>query len=201
MKIEKPNFFIDHFKNLGFDRLFLGCSSDPQTRSYGFYRHLGWKSTGTIDQHQDEILEYFLPPNFVGEIVPATQEETVFVDSKLFEFNKDRLPFTQKEDLVLQNYLVKDGEKIVAGIEAEVYWKMLYIGVLWVDENYRNKKYGSALLSKVESEAKTMGATLANLFTYDFQAKDFYLKHGYEIFSVLEDCPVGHRRFYMKKAL
>jgi ribosomal protein S18 acetylase RimI-like enzyme len=45
---------------LGFKRLFLGCSSDSRTRSYGFYRHLGWRSTGMFDAANDEILEYFL---------------------------------------------------------------------------------------------------------------------------------------------
>ncbi len=50
---------VQDFKNLGFDRLFLGCSSDPKTRSYGFYRHLGWRSTGSFDAANDEVLEYF----------------------------------------------------------------------------------------------------------------------------------------------
>ena len=43
----------------GFERLHLGCSSDPESRSYGFYRHLGWRSTGELDAAQDELLEYF----------------------------------------------------------------------------------------------------------------------------------------------
>ncbi len=42
---------------LGHSRLFLGCSPDPGSRSYGFYRHLGWRSTGTFDHYGDEILE------------------------------------------------------------------------------------------------------------------------------------------------
>ena len=41
----------------GHDRLYLGCSSDPSSRSFGFYRHLGWQSTGTVDYHGDEVLE------------------------------------------------------------------------------------------------------------------------------------------------
>ena len=45
---------------LGFTRLFLGCSPDSTSRSYGFYRHLGWKSTGTFDAHGDEVLELWL---------------------------------------------------------------------------------------------------------------------------------------------
>jgi len=50
---------IESFRSLGFERLFLGCSSDPKARSYGFYRHLGWRSTGLFDDAGDEILEYF----------------------------------------------------------------------------------------------------------------------------------------------
>ncbi len=42
---------------LGHKRLFLGCSPDSTVRSHGFYRHLGWLSTGTIDSNGDEVLE------------------------------------------------------------------------------------------------------------------------------------------------
>lgn len=48
----------EEFRGLGFRRLFLGCSPDPQVRSHGFYRHLGWKPTGEFDAAGDEVLEY-----------------------------------------------------------------------------------------------------------------------------------------------
>lgn len=41
----------------GHARLYLGCSPDPNSRSYGFYRHLGWRTTNRFDENQDEILE------------------------------------------------------------------------------------------------------------------------------------------------
>jgi len=41
-------------------RMFLGCSADPRSRSHGFYRHLGWVSTGTFDRAGDEVLELVL---------------------------------------------------------------------------------------------------------------------------------------------
>ncbi|WP_420821232.1 GNAT family N-acetyltransferase [Ramlibacter rhizophilus] len=50
---------IEELATLGLARLFLGCSTDPNSRSYGFYRRLGWRSTGQIDAAGDEILEYF----------------------------------------------------------------------------------------------------------------------------------------------
>lgn len=46
----------------GHDRLFLGCSTEPAVRSYGFYRHLGWKSTGCVDRYGDEVLELVRSP-------------------------------------------------------------------------------------------------------------------------------------------
>jgi N-acetylglutamate synthase-like GNAT family acetyltransferase len=48
---------VGDLRSLGFNRLFLGCSKNPAHRSYGFYRHLGWRSTGESDAHGDEILE------------------------------------------------------------------------------------------------------------------------------------------------
>ena len=51
---------VADFAQSGIRRLFLGCSSDPASRSYGFYRHLGWKSTGIFEVRGDEVLEYFV---------------------------------------------------------------------------------------------------------------------------------------------
>ena len=58
---------------------------------------------------------------------------------------------------------------------------------------------GEKLLKEVEKIAINQGCELIHLDTFDFQAKDFYLKYGYEIFGVLEDCPEGHCRYYLKK--
>lgn len=53
---------VEHLAGAGHERLFLGCAADPATRSHGFYRHLGWASTGTFDGAGDEVLEFFPPP-------------------------------------------------------------------------------------------------------------------------------------------
>lgn len=111
------------------------------------------------------------------------------IDQKLFEFNKLCVPATQKPE-------------VIAGICADVYiWQILYLSVFFVEENYRHQGLGAILLNKVEEKAKQLGATLSHLDTFDFQAKDFYLKHSYEVFDVLDDCTKGHKRYYMKKVL
>ena len=49
---------MNKLHSLGHNRLFLGSADDPNVRSYGFYRHLGWRPTGQRDSHGDEVLEY-----------------------------------------------------------------------------------------------------------------------------------------------
>lgn len=49
---------VELLQEHGHARLFLACSSDRAVRSHGFYRHLGWRSTGAFDTHGDEILEF-----------------------------------------------------------------------------------------------------------------------------------------------
>jgi GNAT superfamily N-acetyltransferase len=61
----------DHLAALGHRRLFLGCSADPASRSHGFYRHLGWVSTGSFDRAGDEVLELF--PRSPGVSLPDQQ--------------------------------------------------------------------------------------------------------------------------------
>ena len=136
-------------------------------------------------------------------IVPSTTENNDFIDNKIIEFNAQQVPFTQAEQFINLNYIIKDStDAIIGGITATAYcWKILYVSILWIDERYRNHGYGSLLLEKVEQEAQQMGCTLAHLDTFDFQAKDFYLKHGYTIFGELPNCPPGHTKYFLSKSL
>ena len=47
---------ITELRAQGHQRLFLGCSRDPASRSYGFYRYLGWTATGETDKYGDDVL-------------------------------------------------------------------------------------------------------------------------------------------------
>lgn len=73
--------------------------------------------------------------------------------------------------------------------------------MLWISENHRKSGHGSKLLNEVERIARDEKCTLIHLETMDFQAKDFYIKNGYEIFGELENVPNGHKRYYMRKIL
>lgn len=137
------------------------------------------------------------------DIRPSGEREKHYIDQKLGEYHKAQLDFAGKWEIPL-NYVIWDKGHIIAGINASLeFGQVLYVDRLFVEETYRNHGLGSLLLSKTENEAKAMGASLVHVDTFDFdacQARNFYVKHGYEIFAVLDDCPwPGHKRFYFKK--
>ncbi len=81
------------------------------------------------------------------------------------------------------------------------YWGWLVIEILWVAEALRGQGYGSRLLAAAEKEALQRGCRHAHLDTMSFQAPNFYLQHGYQVFGELHDLPHGHRRIFLKKEL
>lgn len=125
------------------------------------------------------------------------------MNDRIIDFNASMVPFTQSEPFTAMAYGFKNnGGEVLGGIAATLYcWRCLYIDVLWVNKKHQRKGYGSNLLQTVEDEARRMGCALAHLDTFDFQAKAFYLKRGYELFGELNDCPPGHKRLFFKKSI
>ena len=134
------------------------------------------------------------------EIILATNKESKIIDSNITMFNRSKISVVQGPPII-KNYVIKEEDKIIAGENSFVYWGILHVDVLFVDEIYRGKNLGRQLLSKVENEARKIGALLSHLDTFDFQDKDFYIRNGYEVFGTLDDCPNGHKRYYLKKKL
>ena len=138
------------------------------------------------------------------KILTSNAEEQDSILKHLSAFNRDKLNIkSEKPSSLPLNFHIKNNGVIIGGINANLYFlqSILHIDHLFVDEAYRSLDLGSKLLNHVEEIAKSKGARLSHLDTFDFQAKDFYLKQGYDIFGILDDCPKDHQRFYMKKRL
>lgn len=137
------------------------------------------------------------------KIVESTKKEIDFIEDKICEYNESNVPFEVSIPASKINRNIKDNNgNIIAGINCIYYaWKCIYIDALWVKEEYRKAGLGSQLLSEIEKTAKEYGCHIVHLDTFDFQAKDFYIKQGYDIYGVLDDCPQGHKRYYMKKSI
>ncbi len=136
-------------------------------------------------------------------LTESTSEERELIDSKLVEFNKANVPFQQKDAWIGLSFVLKDDTgQVIAGVNATLYcWNVMYVDILYVDDAHRGKGYGKLLMDKAETKAKGLGGYMSHLDTFDWQAKDFYEHQGYVVFGVLENCPPGHNRYYMKKDL
>jgi GNAT superfamily N-acetyltransferase len=136
-------------------------------------------------------------------LTESTSDERELIDSKLVEFNKANVPFRQKDAWIGLSFVLKDDAgNVFAGVNATLYcWKVMYVDILYVDDEHRGKGYGRLLMDKAETKAKSLGGYMSHLDTFDWQAKDFYEHQGYVAFGVLENCPPGHNRYYMKKDL
>lgn len=126
-----------------------------------------------------------------------------YICDRLVDYNLSKVP--AKQEVLFENInkkVVDENGNIIAGCIARMYcWNVMYIDILWVDKSYRNSGIGSNLLKYVEDIAKDKGGYMIHLDTFDFQAKEFYLKYGYEIFGELRNCPENHSRFYLQKKL
>lgn len=131
----------------------------------------------------------------------SSEDEKDYLGNMIDEFNNKEAAFTQSPIFESINFIVKNNKnEIIGGINSDLYyWNILFISILWVHDDYRHKGIGSQLMLKVERAAKQKNCTLVHLDTFSFQAKDFYLKQGFEIFGILEGYPGGHKRYYMKK--
>ena len=90
---------------------------------------------------------------------------------------------------------------LIGGAYGYVNWNWLFINLVWLSEAARGGGHGRRLILALEQAARERGCTHAHLDTFSFQARPFYEKLGYEVFSTLDDYPPGHQRFFMKKAL
>lgn len=131
----------------------------------------------------------------------SSEKEADLIVDRIVEYNLSKVPGKQEVPLLWINRVIEDTNgEIIAGILSEMYcWNCIYIDALWVKEEYRKDKLGTKLLKEIEKIAKEKDCHLIHLDTFDFQAKDFYIRHGYEIFGVLDECPENHKRYFMKK--
>lgn len=137
-------------------------------------------------------------------IEESTKNEEELVWKGIIKYNSTIIHLKKDVPEIRVNRVLKDSEgNVLGGINCILYycWNTMYIDMLWVNKNYRKKGFGSKLLAEIEKIAREEECTLIHLETMDFQAKDFYLKNGYEVFGELENVPAGHKRYYMKKIL
>jgi GNAT superfamily N-acetyltransferase len=96
---------------------------------------------------------------------------------------------------------LREGEEIVGGIVGEVWMTVLFIQLFWLEERFRGKGHGTALIEAIEEEARRFGAVRSYVDTMSVQAPGFYRSCGYEAFGAIDGYPGGVTRHWFTKAL
>ncbi len=130
------------------------------------------------------------------EVMPSDE---ALVVRGLLAFNVDRLGPADEQPV---KFVARDSTGVVVGgILGHTRWRWLYVAKLWVDERARGHGLGTRLMAAAEDLARSRGCTDVSLDTFDYQARPFYEKLGYELFGTLEGYPPGSRQYYLRKRL
>ena len=95
----------------------------------------------------------------------------------------------------------EDSDDILGGLWGHALWGSFYIAFMFVPAEHRRSGVGSELMRRAETEAKNKGCRQMWLETYAFQARQFYERHGFEVFGQLDGPPPVFPRYFLQKTL
>ena len=141
--------------------------------------------------------------NMDFEIRPLTEEEEDLIQKKISEYADSMAPakpHTEEEQLVFK--AVDEEGNIIGGCVVNIHaWGRAVLAELWVDERYRHHGLGSMLIGAAENGARNKDCYYLCLGTADYMARPLYEKHGFRVFTVNRDIPMGHVSWSLGKRL
>lgn len=106
-----------------------------------------------------------------------------------------------KQEFTPVNLLLKDGDRIIGGLNATVVWGWLVIDNLFVDREYRGKGLGGVLLQTALNVAIKMGINKASIGTILNDTIEICSRYGFTVDGVLQDRPKGYNYHFLKNDL
>lgn len=134
--------------------------------------------------------------NFAIDNSPDESDIRRILD-EIIRFNRNYIEIDERTPLAI--WCTGDDGKTIGGITGGTFGKWLEIKYLWVEQSQRGKRIGTELLGKIESVGKSRGCCYILVDTYDFQARPFYEKNGFESVLTLDEYPISGKRHYLIK--
>lgn len=95
-------------------------------------------------------------------------------------------------------FTIEEGEEIQAAASCDRLYQALKINDLAVQTSLQDQGLGSRLMEQIKDYARKEEMVWLLLTTRSYQAKGFYLKHGFEVYGELADMPfTGVTTYYM----
>lgn len=127
-----------------------------------------------------------------------TEEDYLAILTPLRAYNASQAGDAGAEKFAL---LVRDEQtnEVLGGMYGKLLYRWMFIELLAIPEQTRGQGTGSRLMGMAEDLAREKNCVGIWLDTFDFQAPDFYRKHGFSEFGQLQDYPPGHQRLFFHK--
>ena len=98
-------------------------------------------------------------------------------------------------------YIKNLNSEVIAGITGFYKGKYVRVDLFWVHNEFRHQGLGKKLSVKLEEFSKTKGCSYIQLDTFDFQARPFYEKLGFECIGTIPKWVEDRDCHFMRKAI
>jgi len=148
---------------------------------------------------------------FCAEYEIVTEVSNPDVCSKILEgvedfnmkFFKQKYPSGEVDNFVI--YAKDESAKIIGGLSGYVVKNSLgsraTIDLVWVEESHRHQGIGTELFKNAETLAREKNCRHIQLFTWEYQAVDFYKKLGFECVGVIPEWIDNYDAVFFRKKL
>ena len=137
------------------------------------------------------------------EVKPLTEEEEGLIEKKINAYADSMapsFPHTEEERLIFK--VEDENGMVIGGCVLNIHeWGRAVLAQLWVDEKHRHHGLGSMLIRAAENAAREKGCYYLCLGTADYMARPLYEKHGFRVFTINKDIPMGHVSWSLSKRL
>ncbi|HTI20343.1 MAG TPA: GNAT family N-acetyltransferase [Kutzneria sp.] len=127
------------------------------------------------------------------------REHVDLIDAGLDEYNLAKAGVVDQRKLAVLARAPDTGE-VVGGLIGRTTLGLLFVELLYLPAEYRGSGLGAQLLAAAEQEAVNRGCRAGVVYTISFQAPDFYVKQGWQVFG---EVPTdnGISRIFLSKTL
>ncbi|CEK11812.1 GNAT family N-acetyltransferase [Legionella hackeliae] len=98
-------------------------------------------------------------------------------------------------------YIKDFKSNVIAGLTGFYREKHARVDLFWVQNEFRNQGLGRKLILKLEEFIKTKGCRYIQLDTFDFQARPFYEKLGFECIGTISKWVEDRDCHFMRKII
>ena len=126
-------------------------------------------------------------------------DEIDAIEDRLYDHNSRA---TGRRDAKGIGFVIRNEAGQMIGVAAGYTWSgTSELKQMWIDEAYRGRGYGRALLNAFVGEATCRGVRRIWVQSHDFQAPAMYEKAGFRRMAEFEGWPEGHANVILCKEL